>query len=110
MNQTRQQNDETDRARRLYGDEGGAIPAMREMCCCPLRALRLRRLSGCPRTPAKDTLAYAARASFVTLTKQGDARLHRYIEAHRALGADVKANAVAAALRDPVQAAGGGTS
>jgi AmmeMemoRadiSam system protein A len=41
-------------------------------------------------------------ASFVTLTKQGELRgCIGTLEAHRALGADVKANAVAAALRDP---------
>jgi uncharacterized protein len=41
-------------------------------------------------------------ASFVTLTKQGDLRgCIGTLEAHRALGADVRANAMAAAFRDP---------
>lgn len=41
-------------------------------------------------------------ASFVTLMKQGELRgCIGTLEAHRALGEDVKANAVAAAFRDP---------
>jgi AmmeMemoRadiSam system protein A len=41
-------------------------------------------------------------ASFVTLTKQGELRgCIGTLEAHRELGTDVQANAVAAAMRDP---------
>lgn len=41
-------------------------------------------------------------ASFVTLLKQGELRgCIGTLEAHRALGEDVKANAIAAAFRDP---------
>ena len=72
-------------------------------------------LLGCARAAIGDALGLAggwdevchpalaeSGASFVTLTREGRLRgCIGTLEAHRSLGADVRANAVAAALRDP---------
>ena len=87
----------------LYGDEGGVIPAHAGDVLLPLARAAIAATLGLPAHAREETCWLTQPgASFVTLTKQGELRgCIGTLEAHRALGADVKANAVAAALRDP---------
>jgi len=87
----------------LYGDEGGVIPAHAGDVLLPLARAAIAATLGLPAHAREETRWLTQPgASFVTLTKQGELRgCIGTLEAHRALGADVKANAVAAALRDP---------
>ena len=87
----------------LYGDEDPKLPGDAGSVLLPLaRAAIGEQLSlrgdGSEDAPWLNNQG----ASFVTLTKHGELRgCTGTLEAHRALGADVKANAVAAAMRDP---------
>ena len=87
----------------LYGDEDHAMPENAGSMLLPLaRAAIAAELSLSGAAPADARWLKNNGASFVTLTKQGDLRgCIGTLEAHRALGADVKANAVSAAFRDP---------
>ena len=69
----------------------------------PLARAAISTALGAPLTVAGDAVwLQTVSACFVTLTQQGELRgCMGTLEAHRSLLADVKANAVAAALRDP---------
>ncbi len=87
----------------LYGADQSALTAHAGNVLLPLARAAIARELGLP-TQAPDEAQWlqAPGASFVTLMKHGELRgCIGTLEAHRALGEDVKANAVAAALRDP---------
>ena len=87
----------------LYGDDEPGVPADAGNLLLPLaRAAIAAQLNlGSDTNPAASWLDSTG-ASFVTLTKEGGLRgCIGTLQAHRALGADVKANAVAAAFQDP---------
>jgi AmmeMemoRadiSam system protein A len=69
----------------------------------PLARAAISSALGVPQAVSEEALWLQARgACFVTLTQQGQLRgCMGTLEAHRSLRDDVKANAVAAALRDP---------
>ena len=92
-----------DPAASLYGDDDRAVPADAGRLLLPLaRTAIAAQLNLGGDAPAAAGWLDSTGASFVTLTKQGELRgCIGTLEAHRALGADVKANAVAAAFRDP---------
>jgi len=87
----------------LYGDDGGAIPANAGSVLLPLARAAIAAELGLPAQPREHApWLQSSGASFVTLMKHGELRgCIGTLEAHRALGADVDANAVAAAFRDP---------
>jgi AmmeMemoRadiSam system protein B/AmmeMemoRadiSam system protein A len=88
----------------LYGDEDHALPDYAGDVLIPLARAAIASQLALPADVIAENAHWLARngASFVTLTKHGDLRgCIGTLEAHRALGADVKANAVAAAVRDP---------
>ncbi len=93
----------TDARTLLYGDAGAAIPSNAGAVLLPLARAAIATELTLP-APAVDDAPWLQRpgASFVTLTKQRELRgCIGTLEAHRALGADIQANAVAAAMRDP---------
>lgn len=66
------------------------------------RATIANALGSAARADESAACLHAPGASFVTLTQQGELRgCIGTLEAHRALLADIKANALAAAFRDP---------
>lgn len=87
----------------LYGDEDRGLPDDAGSVLLPLARAAIAAQLSVPGDAREDARWLAEKgASFVTLTKNGELRgCIGTLEAHRALGADVKANAVAAALRDP---------
>lgn len=87
----------------LYGDDPRAAPADAGSVLLPLARAAIAAELGLPAQQCEEARWLAAPgASFVTLTKHGALRgCIGTLEAHRGLGADVKANAVGAALRDP---------
>ena len=89
----------------LYGDEDSALPADAGGILIPLaRAAIATHLALPCEATAGASAAWLTRqgATFVTLTQHGQLRgCIGTLQAHRALGADVTANAVAAAVRDP---------
>jgi AmmeMemoRadiSam system protein B/AmmeMemoRadiSam system protein A len=92
-----------DAAASLYGDDDHAVPEDAGRVLLPLaRAAIAAQLNLGHDTPATARWLDNIGASFVTLMKQGELRgCIGTLEAHRPLGADVKANAVAAAFKDP---------
>jgi AmmeMemoRadiSam system protein B/AmmeMemoRadiSam system protein A len=87
----------------LYGDAEGELPHDAGDILLPLARSAIAHELALPGAPHGDARWLNEHgASFVTLTKQGELRgCIGTLEAHRALSADVRANAVAAALRDP---------
>lgn len=87
----------------LYGETHRGLPADAGTVLLPLARAAIASELGLPaQFPAAVAWLDAPGAAFVTLTKDGELRgCIGTLEAHRSLGADVKANAVAAALRDP---------
>ena len=87
----------------LYGDEKHVMPEHAGEVLLPLARAAIAAELSLPGAAHADAQWLAGKgASFVTLTKQGDLRgCIGTLEAHRALGADVRANAMAAAFRDP---------
>ena len=93
-----------DPAASLYGDDDDdAVPSDAGRLLLPLaRAAIAAQLDLPGAMPDAEGWLDSTGASFVTLMMQGNLRgCIGTLEAHRALGADVKANAVAAAFRDP---------
>ncbi|MEO8443145.1 MAG: AmmeMemoRadiSam system protein B [Betaproteobacteria bacterium] len=93
----------TDARTLLYGDAGAALPSNAGAVLLPLvRAAIAAELALSAPAVEDAPWLHAPGASFVTLKKHGELRgCIGTLEAHRALGADVNANAVAAAFRDP---------
>ena len=87
----------------LYGEEEPAVPADAGTLLLPLARAAIAGRLGLPAgTFASASWLDNIGASFVTLTSNGNLRgCIGTLEAHRALGADVRANAVAAAFQDP---------
>ena len=88
----------------LYGDDNStAASAAAGSVLLPLARAAIAAELGLPAPPGADARwLEKPGASFVTLMKLGKLRgCIGTLEAHRALGADVKANAVGAAMRDP---------
>lgn len=87
----------------LYGDEKHVMPDNAGQVLLPLARTAIAAELSLPGAAHEDARWLDDKgASFVTLTKRGDLRgCIGTLEAHRALRADVKANAVAAACRDP---------
>jgi AmmeMemoRadiSam system protein A len=94
---------ERDARTALYGEESSPVPAQAGDVLLPLARAEIASALGLPAdAPANAPWLTRPGASFVTLTKHGALRgCIGTLEPHRALAADVKANAVAAALRDP---------
>ena len=92
-----------DAAASLYGDDDQRVPEDAGRLLLPLaRAAIAAQMNLGGDTNATASWLDNTGASFVTLTKDGELRgCIGTLEAHRALGADVKANAAAAAFRDP---------
>ena len=92
-----------DPAASLYGEEEPSVPDDAGRLLLPLARAAIAARLGLP-AGAIDTASWLENtgASFVTLTSNGNLRgCIGTLEAHRALGADVQANAVAAAFQDP---------
>jgi AmmeMemoRadiSam system protein B/AmmeMemoRadiSam system protein A len=96
--------DAADARAALYGEDRNTMPADAGTILLPLARAAIAAELGLPVTAAEYAAQWLQRpgASFVTLTTQGELRgCIGTLEAHRALDADVKANAIAAAFRDP---------
>jgi AmmeMemoRadiSam system protein B len=96
--------DEADARAALYGKDPDIVPAGAGHVLLPLARAAIAAELALPVTAVQNDAQWLERpgASFVTLKKQGELRgCIGTLEPHRALGADVKANAIAAALRDP---------
>ncbi len=87
----------------LYGTDKSALPAQAGSVLLPLARDAIAGELGLSMQAHDDAQwLQTHRASFVTLTKRGELRgCIGTLEAHRALGEDVRANAIAAAVRDP---------
>ncbi len=82
----------------IPADAGGTLLPLARAAIAQALGLPAPAATGAPLAPWLQTPA----ACFVTLTHQGQLRgCIGSLQAHRAVGADVQANAVAAALRDP---------
>jgi AmmeMemoRadiSam system protein B/AmmeMemoRadiSam system protein A len=87
----------------LYGDQDDVLPDDAGMVLIPLARAAIAAELGLDANTSENA-GWLTRngASFVTLTQHGKLRgCIGTLEAHRALGVDVQANAVAAAMRDP---------
>jgi len=87
----------------LYGERDDVLPENAGMVLLPLARAAIAAELGLD-ADTSENAGWLMRngASFVTLTQHGKLRgCIGTLEAHRALGADVQANAVAAAMRDP---------
>lgn len=87
----------------LYGETRRELPADAGAVLIPLARAAIAGELGLPsQFTASAAWLELPGAAFVTLTKNGELRgCIGTLEAHRSLSADVKANAVAAAMRDP---------
>jgi AmmeMemoRadiSam system protein B/AmmeMemoRadiSam system protein A len=87
----------------LYGDKDGSLPANAGSVLLPLARAAIAAELGLPAQVREHApWLQSPGASFVTLKKRSELRgCIGTLEAHRPLGADVNANAVAAAFRDP---------